>query len=92
MKRNVYYGLLAVEAVVCIAFTLAQMSFAGVFSTVTAFPFEQIALGLRALSLSGKSGNTIAILIYAAVSLSPIGITQHHAICGSIPHDQPRDY
>ena len=62
------------EAVVCIAFTLAQMSFAGVFSTVTAFPFEQIALGLRALSLSGKSGNTIAILIYAAVSLSPAAV------------------
>jgi len=36
-----------------------------------AFPFEQIGLGLRRISLSGGIGNIFAIIIYAAVSLLP---------------------
>lgn len=74
MKRNLYFGLLAAEAVACIVFAVIQASFAGVFTSVMAFPFEQIGLGLRGLSLSGGLGNTAAIAIYAAVSLSPLAV------------------
>jgi hypothetical protein len=74
MKRRMYGGLLAVEAAACIASMLVQASFAGVFSAMAAFPFEQIGLGLRALSLSGGPGNVAAIVLYAAVSLAPVGV------------------
>ena len=72
MKRHVFLGLLAAEAVICIAFAVVQASFAGAFTAMTAFPFEQIGRGLRALSLSGGLGNAAAIVIYIAVSLSPV--------------------
>ena len=69
--RKVFLGFLAAEAVVCIVFAIVQTSFAGAFSAVTAFPFEQIGRGLRTLSLSGGPGNVVAVAIYTAVSLSP---------------------
>lgn len=72
MKRNLYYGILVIEAAICIALTFVQASFSGVFSTVIAFPFEQIGIGLRALSLSSGLGNAAAIVIYAAAGLSPV--------------------
>jgi len=71
MRRKVFLGLLAAEAVVCIVFAIVQTSFAGAFSAVTAFPFEQIGRGLRALSLSGGPGNAAAVAIYIAAGLSP---------------------
>lgn len=36
-----------------------------------AFPFEQLGLGLRKLSLSGAAGNILAIMIYVLISLIP---------------------
>lgn len=71
MKRNIIIGILMVEAVVCIMIYTLQASFTGVFSAVMAFPFEQIGLELRALSLSGALGNIIAIVVYFAISLLP---------------------
>lgn len=71
MKHRVLAGLLAAEAAACILLSIVRASFSGVFSTVMAFPFEQLGLGLRALSLSGWPGNAIAIMIYVAVSLIP---------------------
>lgn len=44
------------------------------FSSALAFPFEQIGAGLRWLSLSGAAGNLFAILLYAALSLLPVGL------------------
>jgi hypothetical protein len=71
MKRNAFILFLVLEAFLCIMLTFLREVLPGVFTTVIAFPFEQIALGLRALSLSGPSGNTIAIILYAAICLIP---------------------
>ena len=72
--RKVLFWVLAAETAVCIVMYATQISFAGVFPTVMAFPFEQIGIGLRALSLSGDPGNVAAIVIYAALCLSPVAI------------------
>ena len=71
MKRKIYKCLLTAEALACMAFCILHASLAGIFSTAMAFPFEQIGLGLRTLSLSGRVGNAAAIAIYFAVSLLP---------------------
>jgi hypothetical protein len=73
MKRKVLPVLLAVEAVVCISLCFLKISLANVFSAAIAFPFEQIGMGLRTLSLSGGFGNTIALVIYFIVGLLPAG-------------------
>ena len=71
MKRKVYIGLLAAEALACMAFCILQASLAGLFSTAMAFPFEQVGMGLRSLSLSGGVGNAAAVAIYFAAGLLP---------------------
>ena len=57
MKSKVLISVLCVEAVACILFFSVRASFAGVFSTVITFPFEQIGLALRFLSLSDEVGS-----------------------------------
>lgn len=74
MKRNFFAGILAAEAAACVVLCIIQASFEGVFSAAIAFPFEQIGSYLRALSLSGTSGNVVAVAIYFAVSLSPAAV------------------
>jgi len=71
MKSKVFLGSLCVEAALCVGLRILQASFTGAFSAAMAFPFEQIGLGLRTLSLSGGAGNVAAIVIYIAVSLLP---------------------
>ena len=71
MKRKVFVGLLVIEAVACVLLSLVKTSFSGFYSAAMAFPFEQIGLGLRVLSLSGKPGNAAAIVLYFAISLLP---------------------
>lgn len=74
MKRNIFIGILMIEALLCVVFRILQASFTGVFSAVMAFPFEQIGFGLRLLSLSGGLGNLSAIVIYLAICLLPAGV------------------
>lgn len=64
-------GVLVVEAVGCVIFCLLRGEVPGVFSGVAAFPFEQIGMGLRWLSLSGGIGNGAAIVLYILLSLVP---------------------
>ncbi len=71
MKSKTLYIILAVFALCAAAFGAVQEAAIGVFSSVMAFPFEQIAAGLRALSLSGSGGNAAAIVIYVLVCLLP---------------------
>ncbi|WP_426350567.1 hypothetical protein ACPWSR_04790 [Alloiococcus sp. CFN-8] len=71
MKQKVFIAFLLVEAVLCMLLYNAQEKFSKVFSSVLAFPFEQIGYILRALSLSGAIGNGVAIVIYILISLSP---------------------
>ncbi len=72
MKRKLLIGLLAAEAAACVALCFLQTSFGNVFSTMMAFPFEQIGLGLRSLSLSGGALNVLALVLYGAISLLPM--------------------
>lgn len=41
-------------------------------TSIFSFPFEQIGAGLRALSLSGNVGNTVALCLYVLFCCSPI--------------------
>lgn len=71
MKKKLYCGLLIAEAIFCILFQALHMNFSGSFSSIAAFPFEQIGMGIRVLSLSGVVGNLIAIVLYVTISLLP---------------------
>lgn len=71
MKAKVFCAFLAAEAVCCLLLQLARERLPGAFSTAIAFPFEQLGLGLRALSLSGWAGNVAAVVLYAALCLLP---------------------
>lgn len=73
MKTKTLYILLAAFAAVCAVLGAMPALLAEAFSGMLAFPFEQIGLGLRALSLSGGGGNIAAIVIYILISLLPIG-------------------
>lgn len=68
-RKSVFF--LAAEAVLCVVFGLLHTGVSDIFSTVAAFPFEQIGWVLRKLSMSGMAGNVVAIVFYVAVSLVP---------------------
>jgi hypothetical protein len=72
MKQKILMVFLGAEALACVLFGILQTSFTGAFSAVMAFPFEQLGMGLRSLSLSSGLGNTAAIIVYFAASLLPI--------------------
>lgn len=72
IKKRIIYALLAAEAAICAGLTLAGAAAAGAFSSAMAFPYEQLGLGLRRLSLSGGAGNAAAIGIYVLIALAPI--------------------
>jgi hypothetical protein len=72
MKQKILVVLLSIEALACVLFCILQTSFTAAFSAVMAFPFEQIGMGLRSLSLSSGLGNAVAIVVYFAASLLPI--------------------
>lgn len=71
MKRKKFYIFLFCEAALCILLYLAREVLPQVFTTLIAFPFEQIGALLRMLSLSGVTGNVISIVLYLAISLMP---------------------
>jgi len=72
MKHKSFYIFLGCEAIICIMLQLAREALPQIFSTVIAFPFEQIGILLRILSLSGSTGNLIAIVIYTFLCLIPV--------------------
>lgn len=72
MKRGIFWILLGIEALCCVVLNVMQTSFSGAFTVAMAFPFEQLGILLRTLSLPGGIGNITAIVIYTAVSLIPV--------------------
>jgi hypothetical protein len=72
MKRKVLYSLLSVEFVALLALMLLTVEFPNLFSSLLAFPFEQIGVGLRALSLTGQIGNGLALAIWVGLSMLPL--------------------
>lgn len=73
MKRKTFYVLLGCEAVLCIFFHLVRVSLPIPFSNSLAFPFAELSMGLRILSLSGAMGNIAALILYSAICLLPLG-------------------
>ena len=73
MKRKVLPWVLAAEAVLCMAVSAITVSEPEVFSSIMAFPFQQLGLVLRALSLLGGAGNLASLVLFALLSLLPVG-------------------
>ncbi len=71
MKTKTLYIIVGLFALCSAALGAVQEAAEGAFSSVIAFPFQQIALGLRVLSLSGSGGNIAAIAIYVLLCLLP---------------------
>jgi hypothetical protein len=72
MKKRTLAILLGCEAVLCLLLQFVGEILPKVFTTLLAFPYEQIGMGLRALSLTGNFGNLLAIALYAFLCLSPV--------------------
>lgn len=72
MKRKLLVQILVIEAIICLLLYFVRDRLPDVFTTLVAFPFEQIGLFLRYLSLSGTLGNIFALLLYGLISLSPV--------------------
>lgn len=72
MKRQIRVLLPMAEVLLCLVLVLARAQLPVGFSTIIAFPFQPIALGLRQLSLSGSAGNLAAICLYVILGLCPL--------------------
>ena len=72
MKRKSFIVLMGAVFVALMALVLFVDGLPTVFSSVMAFPFEQIGAGLRALALTGNFGNGFALALCIALSFLPI--------------------
>ena len=73
-QRNRYIAL-SLEAAACLLLVVLlgwNSGEGGILASLTAFPFAQIGLGLRWLSLSGAVGNGLAIGLYVLLGLIPL--------------------
>jgi len=73
-QRN-WYIALSLEAAACLLLVALlgwNSGEGGILASLAAFPFAQIGLGLRWLSLSGAVGNGLAIGIYVLLGLIPL--------------------
>lgn len=73
MKKKITL-FLGLEALLCAAYALLGAALPSLFGALVTFPFKQIGLGLRWLSLSGTVGNAAALVLYAAICLIPVGL------------------
>lgn len=71
MKQKSLVILLGCESLMLTALAILTNFFPTIFSSMLAFPFEQIADGLRFLSQIGRIGNGLAIALWVGVSLIP---------------------
>ena len=72
MKRKTFLILMGVVFMALMALVLFVDSLPAFFSSVLAFPFEQIGAALRALALTGNIGNGLALALCLALSLLPV--------------------
>ncbi len=70
MKKHFFAIILIGSALLCVL----SIGFGQFTPQLLAFPFGQLANGLRALSLSGDVGNITAIIIYIIISAIPMVI------------------
>ena len=71
MKRRTLILILVLEAVLIAGLVVLTRLFPDLFTSVFAFPMEQIAAGLNALADTGAVGNGAALVLLAAVALVP---------------------
>jgi hypothetical protein len=80
MKHSTLKLILFIEAAICIIAALAfTVPGSSSYLVIAQFPFAQIGLLLRTLSLSGVFGNVAAIILYAALCLLPFLFIALHA-------------
>jgi len=72
MKNKPLFITLLITAVLSSLAVLLKFSFSELFGEIICFPFEQIGMGLRWMSLQGSLQNAIAIVIYIVLCLSPL--------------------
>ena len=72
MKRKTLVTVLIAEAVFLALLALLTNVFPALFSSLLAFPFEQVALGMKALAGTGAVGNGIALAVLAGLGLFPV--------------------
>ena len=72
MKRTLKF-ILAAEIIACLLVLLIGRSTENSLTLLAAFPWVQIGLALRFLSISGPMGNAVAIIIYLSLGLLPAG-------------------
>ena len=71
MNRMLHVLLLGMEAALLIALCAAQALMPQAFTSILAFPWEQLGMWLRGLSLSGTTGNLCALALYVLICLLP---------------------
>ena len=72
MKRKKLIIMLVCEAVLLLILVLLTDQFPELFSSMFAFPFEQVAIGLKGLSQLGRVGNGLATALWVGISLLPL--------------------
>jgi len=72
MKRKSLCLLLVAEGIVLLLSHFLGDAVSGLFTSVLAFPFEQIGWGLGKLAALGAVGNGVALLLLAAIALLPM--------------------
>lgn len=71
MKRKAFCVLLGAVFLLLLALAFLIEEAPRLFSSVLAFPWEQLGFGLRTLSLAGGIGNGLSLTICAGISLLP---------------------
>lgn len=71
MTKTNLIKILVLEAILGVIFCILGATVENSFTSIFAFPFEQIGYVLRFLSLHSSLGNIVAIIIYTLISLSP---------------------
>lgn len=72
MKRKSFIVFLCVEFAALAGLSTLTSKYPQIFSSLIAFPFEQIGRGLRFLSISGRIGNGLALSIWIGLSSLPL--------------------
>ena len=71
LKRKTLIRVLIAEGFLLAALSLLTLMIPTLFSSLLSFPMEQIALGLRSLSLKGAGGNGTAMLLIMLIAMIP---------------------
>ncbi|NLC44884.1 MAG: hypothetical protein GX783_11485 [Clostridiales bacterium] len=71
MLKSLLKTILAIEALAFLLISIFGKFFENAFTSLFAFPFEQLSMGLRFLSTSSAIGNVIAIILYSVICILP---------------------